>query len=192
MSNKTVHPARDSAIEAALALAAERGWAAVGMQDIATRSGQTMGELRELFADRYDILAAYGRRVDRRVLDAVGTADDGASPRDRLFDLLMERFDVLNEDRDGICAIIDALCPDPKQALLGLPHLCRSMGWMLEGAGLDIAGWRGMARVVGLTGVYVRTARVWRTDDSADMAKTMAALDKYLERAEIWGERLAR
>jgi hypothetical protein len=35
-----------------------------------------------------------------------------------------------------------------------------------------------------LTALYLYTVRTWIEDDSEDMAKTMAALDKNLERAE--------
>ena len=41
-----------------------------------------------------------------------------------------------------------------------------------------------LVRIEGLTLIYANALRVWLTDDTPDMAKTMAALDQGLRRAE--------
>jgi hypothetical protein len=43
---------------------------------------------------------------------------------------------------------------------------------------------RGELRINGLCGVYLLALRTWLDDDSADLSKTMAALDGYLRRVE--------
>ncbi len=58
------------------------------------------------------------------------------------------------------------------------------MGWMLEAAGIPAAGLRGRLRANGLVGVWLYTLRAWQDDASADLAGTMAALDKALDQAE--------
>ena len=60
------------------------------------------------------------------------------------------------------------------------------MCWMLESAGISTYGIKGACRVAGLTGLYVKTLRVWLADDSADLSRVMAALDKDLGRVESW------
>jgi hypothetical protein len=153
------------------------------MQDIAKAARCTLAELHDIFEDRHDILAAYGRMVDRRVMESV-SADPEAPERDRLFDVMMERLDVLNDDRAAVQSILASFCTDPKHAVISLPHLGRSMVWMLEAAGIDANGPRGAATAIGLMGVYLYTLKTWMNDDSPDMGKTMAALDRGLERAE--------
>ena len=186
MAEKATKPTKEKAIKAALNLAAQKGWTETSLADIATESGISLSELHEMFEDRFDILAAYGRMIDKRVLEAATAPQPGLSPRDLLFDLLMERFDVLNENRDGVAAILKSFCLDPKQAIISLPHLGRSMSWMLEAAGIDTGGIKGAVKVAGLTGLYLKVLRTWKDDDSPDMGKTMAALDKTLGRAEQW------
>jgi hypothetical protein len=66
------------------------------------------------------------------------------------------------------------------------------MAWMLEGAGLSSTGLHGMLRTKGLTAVWLYTLRAWERDDSADLAGTMAALDRALARAEEIGQWLDR
>ncbi len=176
-------PARDRAVRAMLKLAGQQGWRGVTLEAVAHESGLSLAELHDHFEDRFDLLAAYGRIIDRKVFEQT-TSDSTLSPRDRLFDLLMERFDVLNADRDGVTAILRDLTFDPKTALLTLPHLGRSMSWMLEAAGIATFGWQGALRILGLTAAYLETLRHWRDDLSEDMSVTMAALDKNLGRIE--------
>ncbi len=66
---------------------------------------------------------------------------------------------------------------------LGQPFR-RSMVWMLEAAALDSAGLRGAVRVRGLGLLYLSVLRVWLDDDSEDLSRTMAALDKRLKRID--------
>jgi hypothetical protein len=58
------------------------------------------------------------------------------------------------------------------------------MTWMLEAAGMETGGLRGAARVAGLSLVYIKGLYSWKNDESPDLAKTMATLDKDLSRAE--------
>ena len=60
----------------------------------------------------------------------------------------------------------------------------RDRNSMLEAAGLSSSGLIGALRAKGLALVYGEAFRVWLGDDSKDMAKTMAALDRALRRAE--------
>lgn len=181
---KPLKDIRESAVEAALDIAADGGWTACDFPAIAARAGIAPEDLRLHFEDKADILSAYGRMIDRRVFDALPPDDGGGAPRDRLFDLLMERFDMLNERRAAVTAILSSFRCDPKQAVTGLPHLGRSMGRTLEAAGIPAGGIGGALRIAGLTGVYLKTLRTWREDDSPDLALTMAALDRNLQRAE--------
>ena len=190
MAKKTTKTIKDRAVEAALTLAAQRGWEAVTLCAIARKIKIPQHELRDHFEDRTDIIAAWGRIIDKKILAAAGDAEGGTSPRDRLFDLLMERFDVLNEHRDGARAILGSFKCDPKQTLICLPHLCRSMGWMMDAAGIETSGLKGAAKIAGLTAIYLKALWVWRDDDSPDMSKTMAALDQSLGHAEQWAEKI--
>lgn len=175
---------KEQAVRQALDLAAAQGWDKTTLADIAKACDVTLADLHEHFDDKTDILVAFGRMIDRKVLENMGTPDDSVSPRDRLFDILMERFEALHEYRPGLVAVLESFVFDPKQALISLPHLCRSMTWMLEAAGMDTGGMRGALKVAGLSGVYLKVLKTWKDNESEDLAKTMAALDRDLGRAE--------
>ncbi|MCB1783956.1 MAG: TetR/AcrR family transcriptional regulator [Alphaproteobacteria bacterium] len=175
---------RHAVIVAAMALAAEKGWEGLSLRDVAREAGISIAALYGVFEDKDDILVALGREIDRAVLENISDYDETTSVRDRLFDILMDRYDALNDYRGGLCAVLESFKCDPKQAVISFPHLCRSMNWMLEAAGVDTSGIKGAVKVAGLTGLYLKVLRVWKEDDSRDLAKTMAALDKALGRAE--------
>ncbi len=177
---------KDRVIDAALALAAAGGWRQLGLDGIAEEAGLTVTELRSVFSSKAAILTGFVRRTDGRVLAGGkgGSEDGGGTARDRLFDVLMRRFDVLQPDRSAVRVIIrDSLC-DPLAVLCQGPMLLCSMASMLEAAGLSPAGPIGVLRTKGLTLVYLNALRAWLKDDSADLAKTMAALDRGLRQAE--------
>ena len=60
----------------------------------------------------------------------------------------------------------------------------RSMGWMLEAAGLDAGGPSGALRAKGLGVVWLAGLRAWEKDESEDLSATMAALDRALDQAD--------
>ncbi len=181
---QTIQPSKDAIIDAALRLASVQGWDICTVRDITQECGIPLEAFYEHFDEKGDVLIAYERRLDRAVLSAFAELDYEASPRDRLFDIVMERLDLANQDRDALKSIIATCKADPKQAVLSFPHIGQSMTRMLEAAGLDTAGLRGAARVAGLSLLYLWVLRTWVKDDSADLSATMAVLDKGLSRLE--------
>ena len=186
MTSKKDHKAdqKQKIIAIALDLAVTQGWDRTILRDIAEKSGISLLELYDIFEDKTDILIQLDRMIDQTVLEGLGCFAPEASPKERLFDILMDRFAALNEYREGITAIIESFKYDPKQVVISMPYLCKSMAWMLEAAGIETNGIRGAIKVAGLTGLYLKVLRTWKEDISPDLSKTMSALDKALGTAE--------
>jgi ubiquinone biosynthesis protein COQ9 len=168
-------------VTAAFRLAAESGWRTVNVAAAARAAGLSLSEARGRFPSRSAILLHFGRIADQAALQDVSL--DG-SVRDRLFDLLMRRFDVLQANRAGVKALLRALPADPASAVLLACASKRSMRWMLQGAGITATGARGELQIRGLLAVWLWGVRAWERDQSEDLSGTMAAIDKALERAE--------
>lgn len=171
----------DRLIDAALALAGRQGWRRTGLAQIAAEAGLPLHEAYMLHRSKGAILRAFTRRIDRMVL--AETSEEGDSPRERLFDLLMRRFEALRPYRDGLRAIFRDSVGDPA-ALCGLCRVNHSMRWMLEGAGVSTSGCIGNLRTKFLAMLYLSVMRVFLSDESEDLGRTMAALDRALRRAE--------
>ena len=176
---------KEKIINSALHLAVTQGWEYTTLRDIALCAELSMSDVFEHIDDKNDILVLLGRMIDRKVMENIEISDDDSTcPRDRLFDVTMDRYEALGDYREGVCAIFESFKYDPKQVVVSMPHLCRSMSWMLEVSGIETAGIKGALKVAGLTGIYLEVLKVWLKDESADLSKTMAALDKALGRAE--------
>ena len=93
--------ARQAIIENALTLAASRGWARVGLGDMAEAAEVSLAELREEFSSKSAIVAAYAAAIDREVLAARDPEMAGRPATQRLFDVFMKRFDLLNAPEGG-------------------------------------------------------------------------------------------
>ena len=168
-------------VAAAFTQAGLTGWRTLSIVEAAQSAGLPLDRVRARFPGPGAVLMKFGLLADQAAL-----AEPPTEPRarDRLFDLIMRRFDVLQAHREGMLALMQGLPADPGLSLaLGAATL-RSMGWMLEAAGIPAVGFRGRLRANGLVAVWLYTLRAWRDDASADLAGTMAALDKALDQAE--------
>ena len=173
---------RSKAVRAALDLAEERGWGDISLADIAQAAGLSLADLRREFACKTDIIRAFQSEVDAEVLARARAAGEAQSPRDRLFDIVMTRFEVMAPYKPALKRIAAYLCCRPGEAATLLCSTLASQYWMLAGAGAKLDGAGGALRVTGLTAIYGKVFQVWLDDASPSLDKTMAALDKRLSR----------
>jgi AcrR family transcriptional regulator len=168
-------------IAAAFAQAAELGWRHVSVAGAARAAGLPLPRARARFPSRAALLLRFGRIADQAALAEV--SGEG-SVRDRLFDLMMRRIDVLQAHRAGVLALLRALPCEPPTAVLLACATRRSLRWLAQAAGVELSGLRGALTLRGLVAVWLWALRAWERDASADLSATMAALDTALGRAE--------
>jgi AcrR family transcriptional regulator len=176
----------DRIIDAALACIARQGWRRLSLADIAAEAGLPILGVYRLYSSKPAILCAFFRRIDEAVLAAPLDSEPDERPRDRVFDLLMRRFDALTPYRAALEVLGRELPTDPLAALAAGAGLLRSMRWMLEAAGISGEGLGGVLAVKLTAAAYLATLRVWLRDASPDLAPTMAALDRRLRGIERW------
>ncbi|HMN84544.1 MAG TPA: TetR/AcrR family transcriptional regulator [Bauldia sp.] len=175
---------RDRVIDAFMALVAGHGPHGVELADIARDAKVSLAELRALYPGKGAILADFAARIDRAVLEGGAVDDPGEATRDRLFDVMMRRFDALAPYKPAIRRIARAAKTDPGLAcvLHGLAR--RAQRWTFAAAGVRSSGGLGLVAAEGLVLVYGETMRTWLDDDSSDLGPTMATLDRALRRGE--------
>ncbi len=156
------------------------GWGDVNLVEAAREAGLDVAAVRARFPGKTAVLLTFGRLADQAALAACPKT---GLPREKLFDLLMARFDVLQRHRAGVLSLMDALRFDPGTALMLGGATLRSMRWMLDAAGVPAGGAAGALRVPGLAAVWAYALRAWEKDDTTDMGAVMAALDRALDRA---------
>lgn len=189
--SKATAPLEARLVDAALALAAQHPWRTIGLPAIAQAAGADLAELYPAYSSKAAILDAFARRIDRQVLAGTG-ADLAEEPaRDRLFDVLMRRFEALVPHRAALRSILAAQRHDPAGSVARLPAFLASMRWMVGAAGLDGTGWRGALRLGGATAAFLAVLPRF-LEDGDDLARTMAALDRHLAQGEKFLHRIGR
>ncbi len=176
-------------VDVFLDLIAEKGFAETTLRDVAQAAGLGFADLYRLHPNKVALLAAFTARVDAQVLAGTPAATDPEeTARDRLFDVMMRRYDALKPRLAALKAVRRAARRDPLFALALVPAFRRSMAAMLEAAGIASDGLAGAVRQKGLLAVHYAVSAVFEKDETTDLSKTMAALDGRLKTAEKWGQ----
>jgi AcrR family transcriptional regulator len=177
---------RDKAVDALMALLAERPFDEIGLAEIAGRAGLSLSQLRATFGSSLAILAAHIKDIDRRVLDGVDAGMAEEPSRERLFDVLMRRLEVLAPYKSALRSLMRSASRRPALALALNGMALRSQRWMLTAAGIGTQGPRGALRVQGAALLFSLVLAVWVNDEEPGLDRTMAALDRGLASAERW------
>lgn len=172
----------EKGLKAALDLAASCAWTDIPLTDIAAKAKLSLSDFHGV-ASREDLVEALDGWFDK-AMSAEGVPDD-TSPRERLFEVIMLRFEAMEPYRAGLTEIL-------KFRETSLTHLVRlpqhrhaAAAWALASAGLDDdTGAPASLKRIAIAFVIAETERAWRRETSGDFALTMAALDKGLRRAE--------
>ena len=175
---------RERIIAAFLNLLAEKPIEQIGFAAIAEASRLPLAQLRGEFPSTLAILAAHVKSVDRAVLSADATDIEEEPARERLFDVLMRRLEILAPHREAVRSLMRSARRNPPLALALNSLGVRSQQWMLTAAGIGASGPLGMIRAQGLAALFGGVLRTWIHDDDPGLARTMAALDRALARGQ--------
>lgn len=166
---------------AALSVAATKPWRETTLRELAQAAGRPLSELYG--ASIGEAVDCVEEAFDRAIAEKADVSP-GQSVRDRLFELIMSRFEAMEPHRTAVLAMEAGVDRDPTLMAAAHQRHVRCARWVLALAGLEADGMTGQARAQGL-GVIIGQARAaWRGDDAGDFAKTMASLDRNLRRAE--------
>jgi AcrR family transcriptional regulator len=175
---------RQAIIDALMDLASRRSWNSIEIQDVAQAANVSLAEFRDLFPSKGAVLGALSRKIDKQVLE--GTTDDlaGEPARERVFDVLMRRFDALAPYKEALRRISQDLRYDPASLAALNQVALNSQRFMLAAAGISTEGPLGALKLQGAVLVWANTMRTWFDDDDPTLARTMARLDRELRRGE--------
>lgn len=177
-------PARERIIDAFMDMLAERPFEQIGFGDLAERTGLSLADLRGEFDSTLSILAAQIKEIDRKVLAGADADMAEESPRERLFDVLMRRLELLAPQKPAVRSLLRSATRNPGLALALNGLGVRSQQWMLTTAGIGAAGPKGMLRAQGLALLFANVLRTWVDDEDEGLSRTLAALDRELARGQ--------
>jgi AcrR family transcriptional regulator len=176
MPKPTPHTLNAKLAAAALQIAVRRGWGHVTLDAVSKETIISLVTLKKRFSEPQELIPIIVGEIMRESIGAAGKP--AGSPHDILFDLLMARFDILQKNRKAVLSIADAARHDHALACTLVRAVFESMVATVDAAKLDTS--LRPVRAVGLSTVYAWAFLAWIKDNTHDMSKTMAALDKGL------------
>ena len=101
-----------------------------------------------------------------------------------LFEIMMARYDILNEYRTSVKNIINHFMSRPQGVLKLIPKLIESKILIATIANINPSGIQGVIKIKIIFALYYITLFTWFNDENESLEKTMSALDKYLNNIE--------
>lgn len=175
---------REQVVQALMRLAADRPWSDIELVDIAREAGIGLGEMRDLFPSKGAILDGFIRMIDKQVI--AGTTEDlaGEPARERIFDVVMRRLDAMAPYKRALRRIVWALRSDLGSLAALNRSALNSARYMLAAADVPTEGPLGFVKLQGFVLALANVMEAWFEDDDPTAAKTMARLDRELQRGE--------
>ena len=156
-----------------------KSWEKLTLEDVLDKNIKK----QKLINSKIDLLKILNRYVDNQLIQNTKTLES-SSTKDMLFEVLMARFDILQENKVSFLKIFEAFKKSPKKIIKLFPSFLESMIVTAELAKFNVNGIRGTVRLKGLFIVYFITFYSWVDDKTSSLEKTMNALDKNLDQAE--------
>ena len=155
----------------------------ISIDKISKRLKINKKKISNLIKNEQDLLKNINRYFDDQILESSKLIDKSSS-KDMIFEILMTRFDLLNQHRKSITRIFNVFIKQPQKFLFLLPSFIESMILMSNCSHIKTEGIIGNFKIKGLLIIYFSTFLTWIKDESNSLDKTMTALDNYLVRAE--------
>lgn len=169
-------------VAAALQLAETEKWGSLTLAEIADEAGLSLKDVHGQ-VDKEAISAAVETGWDAAMSE--GSLDPDETARTRLFDVIMLRFEAMEEVRDGAMSYLRWRDRTLDGLQLRVSARLASAKWALVCAGLDRT--QSLPRGVQITALawaMTQAERAWREETSPDLSRTMAALDAELIKIE--------
>lgn len=187
--------AREEIIEkgvmAALELAADRPWSALTLSDIAAASGLSLTDFHGIAS-----VESLAEAVEAHFDKAMSSEDIDAeeTPRERLFDVIMLRFEAMEAHRQGVLSLMKYREASPLRLAKLLVARKASADWALVSAGLDGSDQAVPrdVRAVAIAYAMAQAERAWRKETDPGFARTMSKLDEELRKLEDSAGRFSR
>ena len=132
---------------------------------------------------KFDLLKLISKYVDYLLINNTKSLEN-SSTKDMLFEVIMARFDILEENRKAFLEIYKILKKNPQQFIKLFPTFLESIIITAELAKYNVNGLKGTIRLKGLMLIYFITFFQWMDEKDSSLEKTMTALDKNLDQAE--------
>ncbi|MET0547116.1 MAG: TetR family transcriptional regulator [Caulobacterales bacterium] len=174
---------RKKLAESAIQLAAQSPWRDISLADIAAAAEIPLAKLYG-GGGKLAVLTEIEALLDQEAAKDAKAVERTQSPRDRLFEAAMRRFDAMETRRAGLLAIDAEAAKSPSQMAIAAALSLRTARWLMTVAGVEPNGPIGAVEFGAMVGVLRSARAAWREDSHGDLSRTMSTLDRGLRDIE--------
>ena len=168
------------------------GWDKFSIEKLSTKENIPVRDLKVFFKCKYSIVDKFSRMIDKNIESKLRLEDfKDSSKKDILFELIMMRFDEMEEFKGSLSKILDVSKQKPLLASIITKNVMNTMDFFLELSNSYNNYAFDILKKNFLFFIYSITFKTWLSDDTEDLSKTMAELDKLLSTAENFQQKVS-
>lgn len=169
----------------------KKGWSYFSLKSLAKENKSDLESIKIFFKNKSQFLESFSEMIDNKVLANIDKDEfNKNSIKDNLFELIMLRFENLNHFKTGLKILLSDLKKSPVELKKIMKKVLDSMDLFLEIANVKNNYLMDFIKVNIIFIIYSYVFNVWLDDQSSEMSKTMAELDKWLSKAEFYGKKI--
>ncbi len=163
----------------------EIGWEEFSFEKMSKILKISDDELKKIFRCKNSILSKFSIMIDNYVEAKISINDfKDSSTKDILFELIMLRFDEMEDYKDALKDILQNTKKNPLLLSIISNNLLHTMDFYLELSNAYKSSPFDFYKKNFLLLIYSLSFKTWLEDNTEDLSKTMAELDKLLSMAQ--------
>ena len=168
------------------------GWEEFSIEKLSIREKIPLNELKIYFKCKYSIVDRFSKLIDKNIESKLRIQDfENSSKKDILFELMMMRFDEMDEFKSSLAKILDASKNKPLLISIITKNVMNTMDFFLElSASYNNHAFDFLKKNF-LFLIYSITFKTWLSDNTDELSKTMAELDRLLSAAENFQQKVS-
>ena len=168
------------------------GWEEFSLEKLSTKEKIPINDLKVFFKCKNSIVDKFSRMIDKNIESKLRIDDfKDSSKKDILFELIMMRFDEMEGFKGSLVKILDVSKNKPLLISIITKNVMNTMDFFLELSDSYNNYAFDFLKKNFLFFIYSITFKTWLSDDTEDLSKTMAELDKLLSTAENFQQKVS-
>ena len=170
---------------------ARDGWTKFSLLQFSKTQKISIQDLKTFFRNKDHILERFSKMIDYKVESNIDVEEmKSTSNKDNLFELIMLRLEAMQTYKVALRNILSSAKEQPIILKKLSKNIINSLDFYLElSSYYDDTPVDFLKKNV-IFFIYSLTFRVWLNDESDDLSKTMAELDKFLSMADKANEKI--
>jgi len=170
---------------------ARDGWTKFSLLQFSKTQKISIQDLKSFFRNKDHILERFSKMIDHKVESNIDIEEiKSTSNKDNLFELIMLRLEAMQTYKQALRNILATVKEQPVILKKLSKNIINSLDFYLEISSYYDGTPVDFLKKNAIFFIYSLTFRVWLNDESDDLSKTMAELDKFLSMADKANERI--